>query len=82
MRLRVRPRPFTRYPFIHRGSNARPAGSPCNDAQNGTGTMSEQMENDAFHEKSEVPITGGLYYLGFLLVATLTMLLFAGGVIG
>ncbi|WP_281356803.1 hypothetical protein [Sphingomonas hominis] len=44
--------------------------------------MSEQMENEAFHEKSEVPITGGLYYLGFLLIATLTMLLIAGGVIG
>ncbi|WP_019516198.1 hypothetical protein [Sphingomonas sp. Mn802worker] len=44
--------------------------------------MSEHVEEDAFHEQSEVPISYGLYYLGFLLVATLTMLLIAGNVIG
>jgi translation elongation factor EF-1beta len=44
--------------------------------------MSEQMDDQAFHEQSEVPISFGLYYLAFLLVATLTMLLIAGGVIG
>ena len=44
--------------------------------------MSEEMDDQAFHEESEVPISGGLYYLGFLLIATLTMLLIAGGVIG
>lgn len=40
------------------------------------------MNDEAFHEQSEVPIAGGLYYLAFLLVATLSMLLIAGGVIG
>ncbi len=44
--------------------------------------MSEQTDDHAFHESSEVPISYGLYYLAFLLVATLTMLLIAGNVIG
>lgn len=48
----------------------------------GTGTVSKQTSDDAFAEKSEVPISAGLYYLAFLLVATLSMLLIAGGVIG
>ncbi|WP_375272521.1 hypothetical protein [Sphingomonas sp.] len=40
------------------------------------------MDDEAFHGQSEVPISVGLYYLAFLLVATLSMLLIAGGVIG
>lgn len=44
--------------------------------------MSEQADQETFHEESEVPISYGLYYLAFLLVATLTMLLIAGDVIG
>ena len=44
--------------------------------------MSEQTDDQGFHEASEVPISYGLYYLAFLLVATLTMLLVAGNVIG
>ncbi|WP_294190495.1 hypothetical protein [uncultured Sphingomonas sp.] len=50
--------------------------------QQGTRKMSEHVEGEAFHEQSEVPISYGLYYLAFLLVATLTMLLIAGNVIG
>jgi hypothetical protein len=45
-------------------------------------TVAKQMNDEAFDDKSEVPISGGLYYLAFLLVATLSMLLIAGGVIG
>lgn len=48
----------------------------------GRRAMAEQMDDDAFHEQSEVPIGAGLYYLAFLLIATLSMLLIAGGVIG